>query len=180
MADEMLKEPIVEDMTAGSSGELESEEKIVHEVGKDERQPWGKAFLNAALIILVVLAGVASGYFLRSRKNASSTVGGQSGGVNIVKGKEKEVGVKIDKACAGEAEGKLEANDFTLSQEGTHRLIRKGGPSQTAYLLSSIVDLSQFMGQCVQVWGDTYAGQKAGWLLDVCRVKVLDKCPEGV
>ncbi len=61
-----------------------------------------------------------------------------------------------------------------IDGEGTHKLIREGGESQTAYLTSSIIDLDPLVGKKVQVWGETFKGQKAGWLMDVGRVKVLE------
>ena len=59
-----------------------------------------------------------------------------------------------------------------INGEGTHSLLRPGGISQTVYLTSSIVDLDEFVGHQVTIWGETFTGQKAGWLLDVGRVQV--------
>ena len=78
------------------------------------------------------------------------------------------------------AQGKIEINDNGDIVEGSHKLLRPGGPSQTAYLTSSVLDLNQFKGKCVQVWGETFASQKAGWLMDVGRIKILEVCPEGL
>ena len=61
-----------------------------------------------------------------------------------------------------------------LNGDGTHKLIREGGPSQTVYLTSSVVDLDQFVGKKVQVWGETNKGQKAAWLMDVGRIKIIE------
>lgn len=59
-----------------------------------------------------------------------------------------------------------------INGEGTHSLLRSGGVSQTVYLTSSIVDLDEFVGHQVTIWGETFAGQKAGWLMDVGRIRV--------
>ena len=59
-----------------------------------------------------------------------------------------------------------------LSGEGTHKLVRPGGLSQTVYMTSSVIDLDTLVGHQVTVWGETFKGQKAGWLMDVGRVKV--------
>ena len=91
-----------------------------------------------------------------------------------------EVGIKDDKVFKDSAQGRIEPNDFSKVQEGTHLLIRPGGPSQTAYLTSSIIDLTQFEGKCVEIWGETFSSQKAGWLMDVGRLKTLGSCPEGL
>ena len=90
----------------------------------------------------------------------------------------KEAGIKDEKAFSDNAIGRLEVNDE--NGEGSHKLIRPGGKSQTAYLTSSVIDLNQFTGKCVQVWGQTFTAQKAGWFLDVGRVKLLDSCPPGI
>lgn len=70
-----------------------------------------------------------------------------------------------------DATGYLEAGG--LDGEGTHRLLRPGGPAQTVYLTSSVTDLSKLEGMEVKVWGETFKGQKAGWLMDVGRVEVV-------
>lgn len=59
-----------------------------------------------------------------------------------------------------------------IDGEGQYHLVRPGGDSQNVYLTSSSVDLSQFIGQKVKVWGETQKAQKAGWLMDVGRVEV--------
>ena len=54
------------------------------------------------------------------------------------------------------------AGDFAkggIDGEGTHKLIRDGGPSKTAYLTSSVIDLDQFVGKKVKIWGETRAAQ---------------------
>ncbi len=63
-----------------------------------------------------------------------------------------------------------------LDGEGTHHLVR-GDESQTAYLTSSVIDLNKYVDMKVQVWGETFAAQKAGWFMDVGRIKVLDAKP---
>jgi len=45
--------------------------------------------------------------------------------------------------------------------EGTHQLIRDGGPSQTVYLVSSVVDMDQFVGKKVKVWGQNNGCSKS-------------------
>lgn len=68
------------------------------------------------------------------------------------------------------AEGKLEEGG--IEGEGQYHLVRPGGDSQNVYLTSSLVDLSQFVGRKIKVWGQTQAAQHAGWLMDVGRVEV--------
>lgn len=138
--------------------------------------------IPAIAILLIILAGGVTGYFLANRGGLGASIVKTKelvGGAEVIEGP-KEVGIKDEKTFRDAAEGKIEANDNPDIPEGSHRLLRSGGPSQTAYLTSSIVDLNQFLGKCVQVWGETFAAQKAAWLMDVGRVKILDSCPEGV
>ena len=143
------------------------------------KKSWQSILLPAGIILLIILAGLGTGYFLSRSEGAGSQVLKTMDGAQVVQGS-KEVGIKDEKVFRDTTEGKLEVNDGSLVEEGSHKLIRPGGASQTAYLTSSVVDLNQFVGQCVQVWGETFVAQKAGWLMDVGRIKLLDKCPEGV
>ncbi len=69
------------------------------------------------------------------------------------------------------AEGKLVPGG--VEGEGQYHLVRPGGDSQNVYITSSIVDLSQFVGKKVKVWGQTQKAQTAGWLMDVGKVEIL-------
>ncbi|MDO8269715.1 MAG: hypothetical protein Q7T54_03530, partial [Candidatus Levybacteria bacterium] len=60
-----------------------------------------------------------------------------------------------------------------IDGEGEYHLERPGGDSQNVYMSSSTVDLAQFTGRKVKVWGQTNSAQKAGWLMDVGKVEVL-------
>lgn len=84
----------------------------------------------------------------------------------------KTVGIKDKKTFRDTAEGIL--REGGIDGEGNFHLERPGGSSQNVYLTSSTVDLSQFIGKRVKVWGETFAGQKAGWLMDVGLVEVID------
>ena len=121
--------------------------------------------LPLLLVVGIIGAGVLTGFFL-SKKVASPTMA--PGAVQ----EGKEVGSTDIETFKDTATGVIEKGG--LNGEGTHKLIREGGPSQTAYLTSSIIDLDQFIGKKVQVWGETFKGQKAAWLMDVGRVKILE------
>lgn len=140
-----------------------------------------KSIVPALIIIVIILAGIASGYFLANRgvTPVEEKVTELTGGATVVQGP-KEVGIKDETVFRDTAQGRIKINDSEEVTEGSHKIIRPGGESQTAYLTSSVLDLNQFLGKCVQVWGETFAGQEAGWLMDIGRVKVLDSCPEGV
>lgn len=117
-------------------------------------------------IVAVILIGVGTGVFFGKRGDNSNS--------NVPEAirTATEVGVQDTKTFRDSAQGVIEAGG--LSGDGTHKLVRDGGPTQTAYLLSSIVDLDEFVGKKVEVWGETIKGQKAGWLMDVGRVKLLE------
>ena len=86
--------------------------------------------------------------------------------------KGEEVGSTDTKTFKDEAEGTIE--DGGVNGEGTHKLIRTGGASQTAALTSSVIDLDEFVGQKVHIWGESFGSTKAAWLMDVGRIKVIE------
>ncbi|AKM79574.1 MAG: hypothetical protein UX85_C0001G0267 [Candidatus Beckwithbacteria bacterium GW2011_GWB1_47_15] len=127
------------------------------------------------VVLGLVLLGVASGYGL---SRVTSETGG-IGGAGLKRTVEESeitqgtmVGVKDEKAFRDTAEGALVAGG--IDGEGSHHLEREGGESQNVYLTSSIIDLDQFVGRKVKVWGETFDARKAGWLMDVGRLEVLE------
>jgi len=130
-----------------------------------------KKVLPIFLVILVVSLGIFTGYTLSGKKGKILSGGrGTVSQEKIVAG--SEFGAKDAKSFKDTATGILEIGG--LDGEGTHKLLREGGPSQTVYLTSSILDLDQFSGKKIQVWGETFKAQKAGWLMDVGKIKVLE------
>ena len=158
------------------------ETNLVQEFPTEIKKTDWKGILIPSLVILaIVVVGTVSGYFL-SRVGFTSGVTESTqltGGAELIQGP-NEVGIKDETAFKDTAQGKIEANDNGDIPEGSHKLLRPGGPSQTAYLTSSVLDLNQFRGKCVQIWGETFASQEAGWLMDVGRIKILDSCPKGI
>lgn len=155
--------------------EVKTEKGIVHKFTQvGQKKNWREIMLPAGIVLVIILFGTVTGYLLANRG------GGVGRGVSIIRGGPKETGIKDAELFPDKAEGRIEINDSEVVTEGSHKLIRPGGESQTAYLTSSAVNLNQFLGKCVQVWGETFAGQQAGWFMDIGWVKSLDKCPEGV
>lgn len=153
--------------------EIENAEKVekplIHKLGGGGSGLKRKAVWGAGVLVIVT-AGIMTGYWL-----VSGSLPGGGRGISVAPGTEQkgqEVGSTDLKTFKDEATGVLEKGG--LDGEGSHKLIREGGPSQTAYLTSSVVDLDQFVGKKVQVWGETHTGQKAAWLMDVGRVKILE------
>lgn len=125
------------------------------------------------IILLAILLGVFSGFFLATRtthqiigtttNNTSSIAGGLKVG--------DVIGSNDATTFKDTTEGVMTAGG--IDDEGQYHLVRPGGDSQNVYLTSSSVDLSQFLKHKVKVWGATQKAQKAGWLMDVGRVEVL-------
>jgi hypothetical protein len=132
------------------------------------------------LSVIAIVGGIATGTGL----SALSAKG--NGGTGLLTGANKPIAkVAGDKVSNGQvfgssneaafkdaADGYLEAGG--IDGEGSHHLLRQGGITQTVYLTSSVTDLSKFEGMCIKVWGETFKGQKAGWLMDVGRVQVIE------
>lgn len=130
------------------------------------------AFSMKTLIIFLVvgLLGVGTGYFL-SGTSATSSVADQVGSLGSDVKKGEKYGDGDPEVFTDEAEGVVKKGG--IDGEGQYHLERPGGETQYVYMTSSVVDLGQFTGKKVKVWGKTFAGEKAGWLMDVGIVEVL-------
>lgn len=132
-----------------------------------------KSFLREKLLVILgvfitVILGVATGWLLsgmgktESEKISLSLIGGQ-----------KEAGILDENTFKGDtAEGIL--REGGINGDGTHHLEREGGKSQTVYLASTAVDLQSFVNKKVKVWGETQSVKKAGWFMDVVKIKVIE------
>ena len=121
------------------------------------------------LVVIVIVAGGLSGLVLASRtKSASREVKSTQAQEEVP----KEVKESLAQTFRDEAEGTIQKND-TLDKyvQGTHKLLRPGGESQTAYLTSSVLDLDQYVGKKVKVFGETFGSSQVGWLMDVGKVE---------
>lgn len=61
-----------------------------------------------------------------------------------------------------------------LNGSGTHHLDREGGVSQTVYVVSSVVDLDEFVGKKIQVWGESQKIRGVPWFMDIGRIKLVE------
>ncbi len=152
---------IKETSTVDTSGKI-----LVRDLEDVKSNPNKKLAISAFVIII---AGMLTGYTLSVKLNTKN-VSGINGKNAASSG--QTVGVKDQKAYKDSAEGELQEGG--INGEGTHKLVRPGGPSQTVYLTSSNLDLNQFIGKKVRVWGETFSAQKAGWLMDVGKVETLN------
>jgi len=130
--------------------------------------------LVAVTLVIAGLAGVGSGFAV-NKLTGGSTQSGLGPAVTPSSVEEIQVGSiygsENKEVFSDPAKGVLAIGG--INGEGSHHLIRPGGDSQTVYMTSSVLDLDMFAGYEVEVWGETFAAQKAGWLMDVGRVKVV-------
>lgn len=152
--------------------EKPEEEGLLHAL----KAPEGKLFTRKLTIVLVaaLVLGVGSGFAAsqlkpKAQKTGTVALDGSTSGGTIKKG--ATYGSDNTSAFKDTAEGVLKEGG--MDGEGSHHLVRPGGDSQNVYLTSSIVDLSLFIDRKIKVWGETFKAQKAGWLMDVGRVEVL-------
>lgn len=146
------------------------EDKLIKEFPTEEK-PASKLKL-ALVVVLILVAGVASGYALSTRQSVAEELKSTEslGQEDLRPG---DVFGNPDKETfRDDAEGVLVKGG--IDGEGSHHLVRPGGESQNVYLTSSVVDLDQFINHKIRVWGETFAAQKAGWLMDVGRLEVLE------
>ncbi len=123
-----------------------------------------------ALLIVVVVGGIISGYLISGSVSSVIPGGKISGNDSSAVTKGMVFGSNA-KTFKDTAQGTLKEGG--IDGEGAFHLVRPGGDSQNVYLTSSIVDLSKFINKKIKVWGETQKAQHAGWLMDVGKVEVL-------
>ena len=160
---------------ASRKNRLATEEPLLQSVEAEmesERQEEETMKFNTHVIIgvyiFVIAMGVLTGYVL-SKSSVVSQVTSTTKNTGV--GTDKSVGSSDSTTFKDTATGVIEKGG--LNGEGTHKLIREGGPSQTAYLTSSIVDLDEYIGKKVTIWGQTMTAKKVSWLMDVGKLEPL-------
>ena len=114
--------------------------------------------IAVAVIIGAVLSFGFSRFNKKTTNNSNTKTTAQSAGV-------------VDKKTFKDSvEGIL--REGGIDGEGNFHLERPGGVSQNVYLTSTTVDLSNYIGKKVKVWGQTFQAEKAGWLMDVGSVEM--------
>ena len=125
---------------------------------------------------LAILAGTLTGFGAYKLKNKNGGNVAQVENVTVEdanKVKNGDVfGVQDKDTFADNATGYVEAGG--VEGEGSHKLLREGGDSQTVALTSSVVDLDKLVGFEVKLYGETHKAEKAGWFMDVGRVEVVN------
>jgi len=156
---------------------MEENSKIIHNFG-DKKVNFGfkpQHFTNKKSMIIIaafLFLGVLTGYFIAGSKSSSSVTS-----TNLTANpdgfkKGDIIGIKDEKTFKDSVEGELKVGG--IEGQGAYHLERPGGESQNVYMTSSVLDLSKFVGKKVKVWGQTQQSDKAGWLMDVGRLQLLE------
>jgi hypothetical protein len=125
-------------------------------------------------IVVAIVAGTLTGYGSAklskgsdfNKEEVSQVV---SEGETIKAG--DTFGITDENTFSDSVQGYLEKGG--INGEGSHRLLREGGASQTVTLTSSVTDLDDFVGMEIKVWGETNKAQVSGWFMDVGLVEVI-------
>lgn len=148
--------------------------ELIHDLNSPRKRNSANSMAKPLLftIIIVLILGIGTGYIASSvsgtGKKGPLSINDSSSGGSMSKG--FTTGVTDTKSFPDTAEGTVQNGG--IDGEGAFHLVRPGGDSQNVYMTSSTVDLSQFVGKKVKVWGATQTAQKAGWLMDVGKVEV--------
>lgn len=125
-----------------------------------------KIFIAALVVALV--GGASTGYMLASgsgKKGSSAALPLTS---TAPKSAQQDTQTFKDFA-EGTIQKKAAPTDGDYT-EGTHMLIRQN--AVPVALTSSVVDLDQYVGKKVKVFGETQKAIEEGWLMDVGKVEV--------
>lgn len=123
--------------------------------------------LLIGIIAVPAILGILVGYSLSVKgKNGVS-----SAGLTIGTPKSAQQDTRTFKDFAeGTIKARPQPSDPSEYVEGTHLLQRPG--QVPVALTSSVIDLSQFEGKKVKVYGETQKALQEGWLMDVGKVEV--------
>lgn len=149
--------------------------EVVRSFDKQSKSKLGK-YSKLISVLMVLALGLGSGFLIAQLTIATGVVDKKvevhelQEDAEITKG--LVVGADDKSQFPDEAEGLVVEGG--IDGEGTHHLEREGGPSQNVYLTSSNVDLQKFVGRKVRVDGKTFSAEKAGWLMDVGQLEVLE------
>jgi len=143
--------------------------KPIDQQGDENTMKPNTRIVIGVYVVLFVL-GVGTGYLLAGRPALFTK---SAAGKTQVVTTGKIVGSTDTATFKDTAQGTLEKGG--VDGEGSHHLTRAGGPSQTAYLVSSVVDLDQYVGKKVKVWGQTLAAKNVSWLMDVGKIEILSE-----
>lgn len=117
-----------------------------------------------AVLAVAVVAGITTGFTL-AKKNS----GGSLSGVLVDHPKTAQQDNRTFRDFAEGTIQKKPEDKNTDYGEGTHLLVREVGIPVA--LTSSVVDLSEYEGKKVKVFGETQKGNKEAWFMDVGKIE---------
>ena len=125
--------------------------------------------LLLTVVVFSIVLGLFTGFILSSKSGGSG--GLVSSGILSTPAKNPQSDTRTFRDFAeGTLKTKTQPKGSEYS-EGTHLLERKG--EVPVALTSSVIDLSQYEGKKVKVFGETQKALKEGWLMDVGKVEEL-------
>lgn len=120
-----------------------------------------------SVLVVAIVAGIGTGYILASSE--------KKGNIAVPLVQEKPKSAQQDNQTFKDfAEGTISIKPAAKNNEyseGTHLLVRE--KAVPVALTSSVVDLSEYEGKKVKVFGETQKAIKEGWLMDVGKVEVV-------
>lgn len=147
---------------------INNNDNLIHSFDEGEKK--SSLLPKIFIFLLVVVLGVGTGYGA-SQYSKSKTTSTVKQTTTTASEDGKTEGVTDTTNFKDTAEGIL--IEGGIDGEGQYHLQRPGGESQNVYLTSSAIDLTKYINKKVQVWGQTFTSEKAGWLMDVGKIKEL-------
>ena len=155
----------------GEQSQQQSSSSITQPMEPKKTAKFFAKIVPLLLIIVLIGAGIFTGLMLTSVNKSKASQGNVLSAENLA----PEIKENFSQTFKDEAEGIVEKNDdFEKYAQGPWKLIRTGGESQTAYLTSSVMDLDEFIGKNVKVYGETFGSDQVSWLMDVGKVEVIE------
>ena len=155
----------------GEQSQQQSSSSITQPMEPKKTAKFFAKIVPLLLIIVLIGAGIFTGLMLTSVNKSKASQGNVLSEENLA----PEIKENFSQTFKDEAEGIVEKNDdFEKYAQGPWKLIRTGGESQTAYLTSSVMDLDEFIGKKVKVYGETFGSDQVSWLMDVGKVEVIE------
>ncbi len=175
--EKQLNETVTEPVQPGSVSAEQQDSALAKSMERTANVIKPKVFMIG--VGLAIVLGLGTGYIVAAITKPAevlplaSTTDNKTGTTATTTIKVGQVfGSKDASAFKDSAEGIILAGG--IGNEGSHHLVRAGGASQNVYLTSSVLDLKMFENTKVKIYGETFKGKKAGWLMDVGRAEVIE------
>ncbi|MBP9691678.1 hypothetical protein KBD81_06385 [Candidatus Woesebacteria bacterium] len=152
---------------------LEQKPHVLHDLDGKKIVAVATVPFIAIVVVTALLLGGGTGFGLSKLMPNSGAIADSKGADATqvdASGNKTSAGILDKETFNDQAKGVLREGGF--EGEGSFHLERPGGTDQNVYMTSSTVDLSEFIGKKVTVWGKTFDSKKAGWLMDVGYIEI--------